>query len=81
MNEAANALYPYLMSMLFKPPKVRVPKPEPPIPVPTIDDAARQRTEGDRLRRRRGVMGTMRTGPLGAVIPATAAAPKQLTGQ
>src|SRR5690606_38386145 len=46
LNEAANALYPYLMSMLFKSPKVRVPKPEPPIPVPTIDDAARQRTEG-----------------------------------
>lgn len=69
------------MSALFKTPKVRVPKVEPPAPIPTIDDAARQRTESDRLRRRRGVMGTMRTGPLGAVIPQTAAAPKTLTGQ
>jgi|JRYC01.1.fsa_nt_gb hypothetical protein len=69
------------MSALFKTPKVRVPKVEPPAPIPTIDDAARQRTESDRLRRRRGVRDTMRTGPLGAVIPATAAAPKQLTGQ
>ncbi len=69
------------MGFLFKTPKVNVPKPETPAPAPTIDDTVRQRTESDRLRRRRGSQGNIRTGPLGAAIPPGNTPTKQLTGQ
>lgn len=69
------------MSVLFKTPKVKVPKAEAAAPAPTIDDAAKERTESERLRRRRGTQSNMFTGPLGSVIPASATPPKQLTGQ
>lgn len=69
------------MSALFKAPKVKVPKTEAAPPVPTIDDTARERTESDRIRRRRGSRANQYTGPLGAAIPANATPPKTLTGQ
>jgi hypothetical protein len=69
------------MGFLFKAPKVKVPKAETPAPAPTIDDTVRQRTESDRLRRRRGSQGNIMTGPLGASIPAGNTPVKQLTGQ
>lgn len=69
------------MGAIFKKPKINVPKAPTPDPVPTIDDAARQRTETDRLRRRRGMGGNILTGPLGAVVPAGNLSGKQLTGQ
>jgi hypothetical protein len=68
------------MSALFSRPKVTVPKAPEPAPVPTIDDAAKQRTEGDRLRRRRGSLGNLMSGPLGVAVPAQNLAQKQLTG-
>lgn len=64
-----------------KPPKVKVPKPDSPIAAPTIDDTVKERTETDRLRRRRGILGNIRTGTLGAPISPTNAPVKQLTGQ
>lgn len=69
------------MSVLFKKPKINVPKAPTPDPVPTIDDAARTRTETDRLRRRRGMAGNILTGPLGAMVPAGNLGAKTLTGQ
>lgn len=69
------------MSALFSSPKVNVPKAPTPDPVPTIDDAARQRTETDRLRRRRGMQSNILTSPLGAAVPANSVATKTATGQ
>jgi hypothetical protein len=69
------------MSMLFKTPKVKVPKAEAPPPVPTVDDAARERTESDRIRRRKGSRANSYTGPLGAAISQSVTPPKTLTGQ
>jgi hypothetical protein len=66
------------MSTLFSKPKVVVPKAEAPPPVPTIDDAAKARTETDRLRRRRGIGSNLFAGLTAAVPTATQ---KQLTGQ
>lgn len=68
------------MSALFSKPKVNVPAAPEPAPVPTIDDASKQRTEGNRLRRRRGSLGNQLSGPLGAMVPAQNLAQKQLTG-
>lgn len=69
------------MSVLFKTPKVKVPKAEAPPPVPTIDDASRERTETNRVRKRTGSKSNSFTGPLGAPIPPAATPSKQLTGQ
>lgn len=69
------------MGALFRKPKINVPKAPTPDPVPTIDDAARTRTETDRLRRRRGMQGNVLTGPLGAIVPAANLGQKTLTGQ
>jgi hypothetical protein len=69
------------MSALFRTPRVNVPKAEAPPPVPTIDEGARQRVEGDRLRRRRGVRGNVFAGGMMGVVPQNATAVKTATGQ
>lgn len=69
------------MSALFSTPKVNVTKAPDPVPPPTIDDAARNKVESDRLRRRRGLAGTLVTGPLGASLSPGVVQTKQLTGQ
>ena len=51
------------MSALFKTPKI--PKPEAPPPIPTVDDAALRRNEQLRLRKRRGRAATLMSGVAG----------------
>lgn len=67
--------------LIWKQPKVKIPKAEQAPPAPTVDDAARDRNESERLRRRRGSQSNQHTGPLGAPIPSSAAPVKTLTGQ
>lgn len=63
------------MSRLFKAPSVPdPPKIEPPLPVPTIDDAGKARELQDRLRRRRGRAASVLTGSSGSGLPPTSAA-------
>ena len=69
------------MSGLFSTPRVNVTKAPDPVPPPTIDDAQRNRVESDRLRRRRGLAGTLVSGPLGASLTPGLVQNKQLTGQ
>jgi hypothetical protein len=70
-----------IMGMLFKPPKVKVPKAADPPPAPTIDTAMRDRNETNRARRRMGLRGNIAAGGLGLTLGPSNAAPKTLTGQ
>lgn len=58
-------------------PKSPTPPPAPP-PPPTIDEAARQSEESDKLRRRKGRLATIFAGQRGGATPV---AQKSLTGQ
>lgn len=60
-----------------KPVKPPTPPPAPP-PPPTIDEAARNSEEADRLRRRKGRLATIFAGQRGGAAPV---AQKSLTGQ
>jgi hypothetical protein len=68
------------MTSLFRAPKVNIPKAPEPIPTPSIDTAQANKTESDRIRRRRGAAGNQLTGPMGAIVPASSLGTKQLTG-
>lgn len=69
------------MSSLFRAPKVNIPKAPEPIPAPSIDQAQANKTESDRIRRRRGAAGNLLSGPMGAIVPSSSLGVKTLTGQ
>ena len=71
----------HIFRSIFGAPSVPAPPaPEPPPPVPTIDQAALQQDQTDKLRRRRGAASTILVNPLGTPAATPASPYKSVLG-